>query len=497
MSERAWSELQCLEGSLRVPGIVQPLTVTRNTGGGRASFYPVAAPARVVGDHTIELKLNRRTNFHDNHKPIRNGGRVFMSDRCVEGRYARAGYTSMTLQELFDKTVSITVDLSAAKCGCAASFRLVPMAQNSEPGRCDGDYYCDAAATCGVSCAEITLFEANRHAFIAKVDDNAGGGGLGAYGLPCIAYLASFGLLELSRLAQLMPLVCTGNGLGGSSGAFGDDAYGPHGTVIDTTKPFRVHAHFVLGAAGGLANIKMTLQQNGAVLPQELEFLVADSFSHHADAGASQGYMNQVAEALGSRGLTPVLEYRSAESMATLDSPPCQYYEHSRGDEQDDCGDIVRFADMSVSSAPSPPLPMHPPAPLSDADKRFGRLFDEVMRHHSEQPPAAPSPAPLPPRAPLPPPRPPPPPPIPQWPIQGLPFPPPPQQPSLQTGWRPNNVLLAVFTLCGIVVWLLARHSRGKAGRKTASKSVDDELPVAVDLQLRRLPTAPTEPAAD
>ena len=87
MSERAWSELQCLEGSLRVPGIAQPLTVTRNTGGGKLSYYPVAAPARVVGDHTIELKLGRRTNFHDNHKPIRNSGRVFLSDQCVEGRY--------------------------------------------------------------------------------------------------------------------------------------------------------------------------------------------------------------------------------------------------------------------------------------------------------------------------------------------------------------------------------------------------------------------------
>ena len=70
-----------------MPGIAQPLTVTRNTGGGGASYYPVAATARVVGDHTIELKLGRRTNFHDNHKPIRNGGRVFLSDRCVEGRY--------------------------------------------------------------------------------------------------------------------------------------------------------------------------------------------------------------------------------------------------------------------------------------------------------------------------------------------------------------------------------------------------------------------------
>ena len=88
MSGRAWSELRCLEGSLLVPGIAQPLTVTRNTGGGKLSYYPVASPARVVGDHTIELKLGRRTNCHDNHKPIRNGGRVFLSDHCVEGRHA-------------------------------------------------------------------------------------------------------------------------------------------------------------------------------------------------------------------------------------------------------------------------------------------------------------------------------------------------------------------------------------------------------------------------
>ena len=71
-----------------MPGIAQPLTVTRNTGGGKLSYYPVASPARVVGDHTIELKLGRRTNFHDNHKPIRNCGRVFLSDHCVESRHA-------------------------------------------------------------------------------------------------------------------------------------------------------------------------------------------------------------------------------------------------------------------------------------------------------------------------------------------------------------------------------------------------------------------------
>ena len=57
------------------------------------------------------------------------------------------------------------------------------MVSNAEPGRCDGDYYCDAAASCGVSCAEITLFEANRHAFKVEVHDSSFGDGLGAS--PC------------------------------------------------------------------------------------------------------------------------------------------------------------------------------------------------------------------------------------------------------------------------------------------------------------------------
>ena len=367
------------------------------------------------------------------------------------------------------------------------------MVSNAEPGRCDGDYYCDAAASCGVSCAEITLFEANRHAFKAKVDDSAGGGGVGACCPgPNPNPNPSPNLVpHLRLLAKTCSRLRAGNGLGGSSSAFGSEEYGPHGTVIDTLKPFRMHAQFLLGVADGLGNVEITLQQGGATPPQELTFLVADSSSHHSDAGASQGYMNQVAEAFGNRGLTPVLEYRSAESMATLDSPPCHYYEHNRGDEQDDCGEIVRFADMSISSAPSPPPP---PAAQSDAEREFNRLFDSVVRHHSEQPPTSPWPTPPPP---VPPPRRPPPPPIPQWPIQGLPFPPPPHPPSLPTGWRPNDVLLALLTLCGIVVWLLARHSRGRAGKQARSSTDTHALPGAVDLQLQRLPHTPTEPAAD
>ena len=175
----AWSELQCLEGTLRVSGLDQPLLVTRSVGEGHLSFYPQSAPARIISGSSVELMLKKRSNFHDMHKPRRNGGRVYLSEHCIEGTYARSGYAAFTLADLLGKTIALTVDLSAATCGCATSFKLVPMRQNVNPGICAGDYYCDAASTCDVACAELVLFEANQHAFKTSIS-SAGDTGLGA-----------------------------------------------------------------------------------------------------------------------------------------------------------------------------------------------------------------------------------------------------------------------------------------------------------------------------
>lgn len=95
------------------------------------------------------------------------------------------------------------------------------MAQNPEPGQCDGDRYCDANNVCGVRCVELDLMEANRHAFHAELhgawanSGERGGLGGGAWGLPT------------------------------------DGSYGPSDAAqIDTRRPFRVHSHFEVESGG-------------------------------------------------------------------------------------------------------------------------------------------------------------------------------------------------------------------------------------------------------
>lgn len=62
--------------------------------------------------------------------------------------------------KLAGKTLSMTLDLSSAECGCNAAIYLVGMPQLEKRGDCDG--YCDANAVCGVGCGEIDLVEANK-----------------------------------------------------------------------------------------------------------------------------------------------------------------------------------------------------------------------------------------------------------------------------------------------------------------------------------------------
>lgn len=77
---------------------------------------------------------------------------------------------------LSGKTLSLTIDLAQAGCGCNAAIYLVAMPQNLMPTDCK-DYYCDANSVCGVTCVEIDLVEANKVAFVSTVhvaDDKFG-----------------------------------------------------------------------------------------------------------------------------------------------------------------------------------------------------------------------------------------------------------------------------------------------------------------------------------
>ena len=71
----------------------------------------------------------------------RNGARVYFADECVEGHYHPDRYTAL---QLLGNTFSVTIDLSSASCSCNVAWYLVPMRSNSDPGTCDGDFYCDA-----------------------------------------------------------------------------------------------------------------------------------------------------------------------------------------------------------------------------------------------------------------------------------------------------------------------------------------------------------------
>lgn len=69
------------------------------------------------------------------------GSRAYLANMCITGRYSNEDYAGL---ELLQKTISFTANISSASCGCNAAIYLVSMKQNTAPGSCGGDYYCDA-----------------------------------------------------------------------------------------------------------------------------------------------------------------------------------------------------------------------------------------------------------------------------------------------------------------------------------------------------------------
>ncbi len=369
-----WSKAQCVPGRLAISGAseLSALSVVRNTGGGSSSccwHHPISAAARIVGDG-IELALEplvqpKQPSGGARSAPqSRNGARVYLAHGCVEGSYngTQPLYTRL---QLVGKVLSFTADVSRATCGCNVAAYLVAMGSNRAPGVCDGDFYCDAMSVCGTPCAEVDLMEANAHAFHATAHTSGDGKGGGQQGVGGRAGLLTH-----------------------SGWAFSAEEYGPGGTVIDTSLPFRVSAHFEADAAGRLESIEMVLRQP----PLEAEDGQAGRVLRFPMASAD--YVAKMRDEFA-RGLTLTLSYWSAtaKELSWLQGGVCGA---AGEDQQLHCADSVRFSGFELRPAsplpdpprppaPPPPSPPSPPSPLGRAAGSGAARLDASLPHASPQ----------------------------------------------------------------------------------------------------------------
>jgi hypothetical protein len=237
--------------------------------------------------------------------------RAYFALNCTAGSYDHKQYVAM---DLLGKSLSYSVDLSGAGCGCNAAFYLTSMAQNKNPSECS-DFYCDANNVCGESCAEIDIQEANMFAWHSTLHSATDRGGLGG-----------------------------GYGGGDSWNGprdWGSAEYGRGAKCVDTSKPFQVMASFPVDGQGVLAAMEVTLYQHGKTC----------NVSTRTD-----GYpgVQELTEAL-TAGMTPILSYWSANDMLWMDGAgtdgqgPCQV------DDVDACGESVHFYDFSINEIAAAP----------------------------------------------------------------------------------------------------------------------------------------------
>eukprot|EP00419_Tripos_fusus_P055231 CAMPEP_0172810222 /NCGR_PEP_ID=MMETSP1075-20121228/8667_1 /TAXON_ID=2916 /ORGANISM="Ceratium fusus, Strain PA161109" /LENGTH=368 /DNA_ID=CAMNT_0013649501 /DNA_START=612 /DNA_END=1718 /DNA_ORIENTATION=- len=140
--------------------------------------------------------------------------RAYFGEGCTEGNYSNLDYKAFILP---GRTLSYDVDLSETNCGCSAVLSLVNMRYSEDPGQCDGDFYCDADAECGVRCAEAKIMQANRFTWTTSLHDTVHG---------------------MERQSML----------------FGQ-SYRPESKCINTDRPFRVDATVSLDASSLLVKL--------------------------------------------------------------------------------------------------------------------------------------------------------------------------------------------------------------------------------------------------
>jgi len=190
-------------------------------------------------------------------------GKAYLGEACstVGRAYSNTQYAAISL---VNSTFSYTIDLSATNCGCVVSLKFVGMHQNTAPGRCNSDFYCDALASCGSACSEMNIMQANR--FMWKT--------------------------SMRTPSDSDDRTCILKGKN----------YHPWSKCIDTNKPFRVSAIVSLDAS----SLLVRLTQSGHTCSLE--------------AAASHAGM---ADALR-MGMTPVLSY--TRNIKALDRHICKGY---------------------------------------------------------------------------------------------------------------------------------------------------------------------------
>jgi len=229
-------------------------------------------------------------------------GRAYFGDSCAGGwAYNNVDYTAL---RLLGQRLRYTVDLSSAKCGCNAALYLTSMQQNSQKSECT-DYYCDSANVCGVTCAEIDIQEANRHAWYSTLHTASDQYGMAA-------------------------------GYGATSTNWNASVYGPGARCIDTSQPFEVAAAFPLGADGKLRSLDVTLQQAGK--PCDLSV----SIGNYGDG------MTELTQALQA-GMTPIVSYWGISAHTEwLDGRGPKGQGPCNSEESNQCGDTVSFSAFVV-----------------------------------------------------------------------------------------------------------------------------------------------------
>jgi len=289
---------------------------------GSIDFGGVGTVAIVATQWNVKDDPAGKVEVEDN-KVIPNYlGRSYFADRCSPGQYNNREYLAL---QLLGRSMTFTVDLSEAGCGCNVALYLTSLHQNSGRSECK-DFYCDANSVCGVACAEIDIMEANAFAFrtsLHSADDRWG--------------------LSLGY----------GGGGAGWNGArdWSMVQYGTDGECINTSKPFQVKSDFPINASGNLEAMVLTLFQSGQQCNLSLTLQGYDGNATTSKKGSRAG-MLALEEALRA-GMTPIASLWGADDMGWMDGEGEDHLGPCKSDSEMNCPQSVTMQDFYLEDLPA------------------------------------------------------------------------------------------------------------------------------------------------